>query len=131
MSQIYNQKLKRSKPQDTQLGILKMYAFCRNSAEGLMSRRERCWCYAVYVLENTPKNVVVQGRAKLEHSSHIVRSVLTLQALTYIGGNNRTGECIWNYAAGTMTYGLCCPIQLLTPMQVVKQPEHRRTSTTE
>ena len=34
MSQIYNQKLKRSKPQDTQLGILKMYAFCRKFSRG-------------------------------------------------------------------------------------------------
>ena len=54
-----------------------------NSAEGLRARRERCWGY-VSTYENTPKSyhisplivaatLVVQGRAQLEHSSHIVK----------------------------------------------------------
>ena len=38
-----------------------------------MSRRERCWHYIVSVFENTPKNLMVQGSAQLEHSSHIVK----------------------------------------------------------
>ena len=42
-----------------------------NSKEGLRSRRERCWSYVVSVSQNTPKNLVVQGRVQLEHSSHI------------------------------------------------------------
>ena len=29
MSQTYNDNIKRPKPQDTQLGILNIYAFCR------------------------------------------------------------------------------------------------------
>ena len=29
MSQTYNDNIKRSNPQDTQLGILKIFAFCR------------------------------------------------------------------------------------------------------
>ena len=29
--------------------------------------------------------------------------MLTLQALTYIEGNDRTGGSIWNYATGTLT----------------------------
>ena len=33
---------------------------------------ERCWSYIVSVFENTPKNLVIQGRAQLEHNSHIV-----------------------------------------------------------
>ena len=68
------------KLQVTQLGILKIYMFSENSAEGLRSRRERYWRYVVYVFENTPKNLVVQGRAQLEHSSHIVRSVSKVHA---------------------------------------------------
>ena len=43
-----------------------------NSAEGIGSRRDCYWHYVEYVLENKPKNLVVQGRVQLEHSSHIV-----------------------------------------------------------
>ena len=42
-------------------------------AEGLGSNRERCWSYILSVFENTPQNLVVRGRAQLEHSSHIVK----------------------------------------------------------
>ena len=31
--------------------------------------------------------------------------MLTLQALTYIEGNDRTSGSIWNYATGTLTPG--------------------------
>ena len=44
-----------------------------NSAEGLGSKREHCWSYAVSVFENTYKKLVVQGRVQLEHSNHIVK----------------------------------------------------------
>ena len=46
-----------------------------NSAEGLGSRRERCWRYVVSAFENTPKpkNLAVQGRVQLGHSCHIVK----------------------------------------------------------
>ena len=44
-----------------------------NSAEGLGSRRERCWCYVVSIFDNTPTNLVVQRRAHLGHSVHIVK----------------------------------------------------------
>ena len=45
--------------------------------------------------------------------------MLTLQALTYIEGNDQTGRPIW------------APMQVIcAPMQVIKQPEHGRTSTT-
>ena len=42
-------------------------------AEDLGSRRECCWHYVVSAFENIPKNLVVQGRVQLEHSSHIVK----------------------------------------------------------
>ena len=44
-----------------------------NSAEGLGSKREHYWSYAVSVFENTYKKLVVQGRVQLEHSNHIVK----------------------------------------------------------
>ena len=31
------------------------------------------WSYVVSAFENTTKNLVVQGRVQLEHSSHIVK----------------------------------------------------------
>ena len=71
--------------------------------------------------------------------------MLTLQALTYI---ERHGRTIWNYATGTLTppkgpdTGYSIPvINRITlsfsavgkcaPMQVVKQPEQWKASTTE
>ena len=69
--------------------------------------------------------------------------MLTLQALRYTKGHGRTGGTIWNDATGTLTpfkgpdtvlnrtalsistAGKCAPIQ------VVKQPEKGRVSTTE
>ena len=35
--------------------------------------RERSWPYVVSVFENTPKNLVVQGRAQLKHNNHMVK----------------------------------------------------------
>ena len=50
MSQIYNDNTKRPKPKENQLGILGISSrefthFARNSAEGLGSRKKRCWDY--------------------------------------------------------------------------------------
>ena len=58
MSQIYNDNTRRPKPKENQLGILGISSrefkhFAGNSAEGLWSRRERCWDY-LSVFENTP-----------------------------------------------------------------------------
>ena len=69
MSQIYIDKIKRRKQKDTQLGILNIYIFCWKFSR----RGECCQRYIVSVFENTPKNLVVQGRVQLEHSSHIVK----------------------------------------------------------
>ena len=62
MSQIYNDKTKRSKLKENQLGILgtssrEFTHFAGNSAEGLASRRERC-CDYVSVFENMPKKLL-------------------------------------------------------------------------
>ena len=73
MSQTYYDNIKKPKLQDTQLGILKGYAFCQKIQHtlGFMSRREHCGSYIVSVFENIPKNLLVQGRVQLEHISHI------------------------------------------------------------
>ena len=62
MSQIYNDNTKRPNPQEIQLWILGISArefthFAGNSAEGLGSRRERCWGY-ISVYENIPKKLL-------------------------------------------------------------------------
>ena len=69
--------------------------------------------------------------------------MLTLQAVTYIEGHGRTGRTIWNDATGTLipfkgpeTMQNRIALSISTagkgaPMQVVKQPEHGRASTTE
>ena len=65
--------------------------------------------------------------------------MLTLQALTYIEGNNRTGRPIWTYATGTLaSWKDAKPdrvIQLncgeVHNHEFLKQPEHETTSTTE
>ena len=74
MSQRYNNNIKRPKPLRYSARDLKnLRILLENSAEGLKSRRERCWRYVVSVFENTPKHLVVQGRMQLEHSSHIIK----------------------------------------------------------
>ena len=73
MSEIYNDNIKTPKPQNILLGTLKIYVFSRNLAEGLGSTKEHCQGYVVSAFENTTKNLVVQGRVQLEHSSHIVK----------------------------------------------------------
>ena len=66
--------------------------------------------------------------------------MLTLQTLVYTEGSDQTGGPIWDYVTTTLnilervlnrialsdsTVGKCAP------MQVIKQPEHGGTSTTE
>ena len=63
MSQIYNGNTKRTRSKENQLGILGISSrefthFAGNSAEGLGSRRERCWDY-VSVFENTLKKCYI------------------------------------------------------------------------
>ena len=63
MSQIYNDKTKRPKPKDNQLGILGISSrefmhFAGNSAEGLGSRREHCWDY-IAVFGICPKSCYI------------------------------------------------------------------------
>ena len=74
MSQRYYDNIKRPKPLRYSARDLKnLRILLENSAECLGSRRERCWRYVVSVFENTPKNLVVQVRMQLEHSSRIVK----------------------------------------------------------
>ena len=63
--------------------------------------------------------------------------MLTLQSMTYIERNNQTGRPIWNYARLWLTKEVKPDrvVQLncrkCAPIQVIKQPEHGRTSTTQ
>ena len=58
---------KRPKPQDTQIGILKIYSFCQKIQQKASGPRERCWVYvSVYekTLEKLPQlYLMVQGRS--------------------------------------------------------------------
>ena len=77
MSQRYNENIKRPKPQDTQLCILKIYAFCWKTQQRASGPGEIAVGVTQYLsLRTQPKNLVVQGRAQLEHSSHIVKVVV-------------------------------------------------------
>ena len=73
MNQIYNDNIKKPKPQNIPLGILKLLILPENLAKGFGSRKEHCWSYVVSTFENTTKNLLVQGRVQLEHSSHIIK----------------------------------------------------------
>ena len=80
----FKQQHKRAKAKRKSARDLKNLSILpENSAEGLRSRRECCWGY-VSIYENAPlkfphlpptscHNFVVQGKAQLEHSSHIVK----------------------------------------------------------
>ena len=69
MSQTYNDNIEKPKPQDTQLGILKIHVFFQKLQQRV-SGQER-----VLLELSSPdtKISVAQGRAQLEHSSHIVK----------------------------------------------------------
>ena len=73
MSQRYNDNIKRPESQDTQLGILKICTFCQKIQQRALGPGESAAAATVPVFENSPKNLVVQGRAQLENSSHIVK----------------------------------------------------------
>ena len=75
---------KRLKPKENQLRILKIYAFCQKTEQKTSGLGEHCWCY-VSIYDNAPKKnvasshlklpqlyLVVQRRAQLKYSSHIV-----------------------------------------------------------
>ena len=51
-----------------------------NLAEGLGSRRPRCWSYIVFIIENKPKNLVVNQRCSWNIVFTYLRLVLGLHA---------------------------------------------------
>ena len=80
MSQRYNDNTKRPKPQDTQLGISKIYAFCRKIQQRASDPRESA-AGVMSVYENTPEKLphfylTVQGRVQLEYSSPIIKVIV-------------------------------------------------------
>ena len=120
MSEIYNHNTKRPKPKENQLGILGISSrefvdFAEISAEGLGSRRERCWDY-VAVFENTPKKLLRLRRKRMNQWAHLEQCHRNPDILERV---------LNQIALSNLTVGKC------VPMQVIKEPEHRRTSTTE
>ena len=112
-----------------------------NSTEGLGSRKECCWHYVVSIFENTQTYLVVQRRVQLEHSSHIVKvgveatcvhSILEMYwgkrpnrwaHLELCHRNHDILERVLNWIVLSNSTVGKCPL-----MQVIKQPEHGRTS---
>ena len=80
MSQRYHERPKHKKAKAARYLPWDLEHLCilsENSAENLVSKRQCCWGY-VSVSENTPEKLsqlylMVQGRAQLEQSSHIVK----------------------------------------------------------
>ena len=75
MNQRYNENIKNTKSQDTQLGILKAYSFCRKIQQRALDPGESAGRVLQYpfVFEITPKHLAVEGRTQLKHSSHIIK----------------------------------------------------------
>ena len=53
VKQVTYESMQHKKPQDTQLGILKIYAFCREIQQRTLSPIECCWSHTS-VYENSP-----------------------------------------------------------------------------
>ena len=74
MNQIYNGNIKKGKvARYFAKNLSNLCILPENSTEGLGSKRKDCWSYVVSAYENTTKNLVVQEKVKLEHSSQIVK----------------------------------------------------------
>ena len=121
-----------------------------NSAEGLMSRRSRCWgyismrilpkSYCIYPLKLLQLYLVVKERGQLDHSSHRVEVVVESSNpdLYWRKRQNQQAHlelCHRNpdilervldqIALSSSTAGKCAPTE------VIKQQEHGRTSTSD
>ena len=59
-----------------------LHVLPENLAEGLGSRRLRCWSYIVFIIENIPKNLVVNQRRSWNIVVTYLRLVLGLHANT-------------------------------------------------
>ena len=74
MSQRHNGSTKRKKPQDIQLGILKIYAFSQRIQQKASGPGEStAWVAASSSQKLLQLYLVVQERTQLEHSSHIAK----------------------------------------------------------
>ena len=87
---LYNDSTKRPKPQNTELGISKIYAFCQNIPLGTMGQREHCWCY-VSAFKNTPEKLVLKSIFPLkavlkimagQHSLTVATAFVTAERLS-------------------------------------------------
>ena len=75
----YNGNTKRTKPKENQPGILKIYAILpeiqqRASGHGESVAGVTYLSMSIFTLKLLQLYLVVQGRAQLKHSSHIVKA---------------------------------------------------------
>ena len=73
MSQTHNDNIQRPVPQETHIGIFKIYAFCQKIQQRHSGAGESTAGVTYNVFKNKRKKLVVQGRVQLQHSSHIVK----------------------------------------------------------
>ena len=125
-------------------------ALPENSAEGLGSKRDCCWCYIISVFENTPKDLVFQRRVHLVfqsrvHSSHIVKVGVEVKCLHFnpwriLKELNKPAAhlelChrnhdILQYVLNQIALYNNSTVRKCAPMQVIKQPEKGTISITE
>ena len=92
MSQRYNDNTKRPKAKGNQGEILKIYAFSWKIQLSASGPGESAVGVTYLYMRIHPKSCHIFSN--LPHP--------TLQTLTYIEGNDRTGGPIWNYATGTL-----------------------------
>ena len=154
MRQIYNGNTKKPKPKENQVRILKIYAFCQKIQQKTSGTGKRCWCY-ISIYENAPtklphlppKSCHFSQCFKESHNWSIAvtqfKSVSRLHVNASspgIYGRKRPNQRVYlepchrnpdilervlNWIAlSNSTAGKSAP------MQVIKQPEHWRTSTT-
>ena len=108
MSQTYHDNIKKPKLQDTQLGILKIYAFCQKIQQRASCPGEspagvtqylslRIYPKTQWFKEGCSWSILVTLRSVVR--LHILR----LEPLTYIEGNDQTGSPICNYVTGNLT----------------------------
>ena len=144
MSQRYIGNAERSKQKENQQGILKnLRIMLENSAEGLgpgesaagvtyLSMRTHSKLQQLYI--------VVQGRTQLEHSSFIVMVgvdakfkpwLILIETIVSAGPFETMSQEPWHPGKGTKPDSVIQRNVKCAPMQIIKQPEHRRTSTSE
>ena len=84
MSQRYKGNIKRPKPQDTLLGILRTYAFCRKIQQRTSSSGKSAGGVMYYLSLRIHPKTWVLGSMQLDHTSHVVNVGIKAKCLHFI-----------------------------------------------